>query len=166
MSSHDQETESLGPCWYEDLSIGQVFTGPGRTLTETDLVMFSMITGDRHPIHADEEYASGTKAGKRMFHGTFGIALTISMTADLLPLKNPIIAALGIRDWVFRAPLFIGDTVHSDMEIVEKRVTSDGLRAVISRRLRLIKQDDVIAHEGVADLMVQLVKQQQPSNSN
>ena len=164
MSSSDHVTCAPGPYWYEDLSIGQVVEGPGRTLTETDLVMFSMITGDWHAIHADEPYASGTKAGGRMFHGTFGIALTMAMTADLLPLRNPIISALGIREWAFRAPLFIADTVHSDLEIIEKRVTSDGRRAVISRRLRLIKQDDVIAHEGVADLMVQLASKREPSN--
>jgi acyl dehydratase len=156
MSSHDQETEPPGPCWFEDLSAGQVFTGPGRTLTETDLVMFCMITGDRHAIHADEEYAKGTKPGRRLFHGTFGIALAVAMTAELLQLRNPVISALGIRDWAFRAPLFIGDTVHSELEVVDKRVTSDGRRAVIGRRLRLINQDDVIVQEGTADLMVGL----------
>ena len=157
MSSHDEETRGLGPCFYEDLSVGQVFTGPGRTLTETDLVMFCMVTGDRHGIHADEEYAKSTKPGRRLFHGTFGIALTIAMTADLMNLRNPIISALGIRDWAFRAPLFIDDTVHSDLEIVDKRVTSDGRRAVIGRHLRLINQDDVVVQEGTADLMVELV---------
>jgi acyl dehydratase len=141
---------------FDTLEIGRVFTGPGRTLTETDLVMFAMMFGDWHPIHTDAEFARTTRVGQRMFHGSFGIALSISMSAHLLPLSNPVIAALGIRDWSFKAPLFIGDTVHVELAVTDKRPTSDGARAVIGRRLRLLKGDGSVAQEGAADLMVAL----------
>jgi len=141
---------------FEDLAIGQIFTCHGRTLTETDLSLYSMLTGDWHPIHADEDFARTTKLGQRMFQGSFGIALAIALSADLMQLRNPIIAALGIRDWSFKSPLVIADTVHVELEIADKRVTSDGRRAVIGRRLRLLKSDKSVAQEGTADLMVGL----------
>lgn len=141
---------------FEDLAIGQIFTSHGRTLTETDLSLYSMLTGDWHPIHADEGFARSTRLGQRMFQGSFGIALAIALSADLMELSNPIIAALGIRDWSFKSPLVIADTVHVELEIADKRVTSDGRRAVIGRKLRLLKSDKSVAQEGTADLMVGL----------
>jgi acyl dehydratase len=141
---------------FESLKPGQTFSSPARTLTETDLVMFNMMTGDWHPIHADEVYARETRIGRRMFVGTFGIALAVAQSNDLLPLKNRIIAALGIKEWSYKAPLFIGDTVHTDMVIAETRVTSDGKRGVIARALRLLKHDGTLAQEGRAESMVEL----------
>jgi len=139
---------------FEELTVGQVFRGPGRTLTETDLVTFCMITGDWSGIHADDVYARNTRAGQRIFHGSFGIALALAMSADVLPLRNPVIAALGIGAWAFKAPLLIGDTVHLELTVASKKVTSDGVRAVLGRQLRLIKHDGSLAQEGTADLMV------------
>ena len=160
MTSNLHQVSRPDTVWYEDLSPGQVYQGPGRTLTETDLVMFSMVIGDHHEIHANEEYAKANGLPDLLFQGTFGIGLTIAMTSDLLRLKNPIVSALGIREWVFQAPLFVGDTVKSQLEIIDKRVTSDGRRAILGRRLNLIKQDDAVAQVGIADLMVRLAKPQ------
>jgi acyl dehydratase len=141
---------------FESLKEGQTFSSAARTLTETDLVMFCMMMGDWHAIHADEEHAKSTRVGQRMFHGTFGISLAIAQSADILPLSNRIVAALGLKDWSFKAPLFIGDTVHTDVVIAGTRKTSDGRRGVISRTIRLIKHDGTVAQEGVAELLVEL----------
>jgi acyl dehydratase len=141
---------------FESLKAGQTFSSSARTLTETDLVMFCMMMGDWHSIHADEEYAKETRIGRRMFLGTFGISLAIAQSADLLPLSNRIVAALGLKDWSFKAPLFIGDTVHTELVIAGTRVTSDGRRGVLSRTLRLVKHDATVAQEGLAELLVEL----------
>jgi acyl dehydratase len=141
---------------FEALKPGQTFSSGARTLTETDLVMFCMMMGDWHAIHADEVYAKDTRIGRRMFHGTFGISLAVAQSADLLPLSNRIVAALGFKEWSFKAPLFIGDTVHTDVVISGTRVASDGRRGVISRTIRLIKQDGTLAQEGLAELLVEL----------
>ena len=141
---------------FETLKPGQTFSSGARTLTETDLVMFCMMMGDWHAIHADEVYAKDTRIGRRMFHGTFGISLAVAQSADLLPLSNRIVAALGFKEWSFKAPLFIGDTVHTDVVISGTRVASDGRRGVISRTIRLVKQDGTLAQEGLAELLVEL----------
>jgi len=141
---------------FETLKPGQTFKSGARTLTETDLIMFCMMMGDWHAIHADEVYAKDTRIGRRMFHGTFGISLAIAQSADLLPLTNRVVAALGLKEWSFKAPLFIGDTVHTDIVISGTRVVSDGRRGVISRTIRLVKHDATVAQEGLAELLVEL----------
>jgi acyl dehydratase len=141
---------------FEDVPLDQPFEGQARTLTETDLTMFSMLMGDWSPIHADEEYARATKLGRRMFHGTFGIGLAVSMSASLLHFTTPVIAALGVREWTFKAPLFIGDTVRLRLTVTEKRIASSGNRAIVARRLQLVKHDGSVAQEGYADLMIAL----------
>jgi acyl dehydratase len=146
---------------FETLQTGQTFSSQGRTLTETDLTMFCMLTGDWHAIHADDVYAKGTRVGRRMFHGTFGISLAIAQSADLLPLSNRIVAALGLKDWSFEAPLFIGDTVHTEVTIADKRIVSDGRRGVIARTLSLVKSDGTVSQKGLAELLVDL----EPSKS-
>ena len=65
-------------------------------------------------------------------------------------------ARLGIREWKYRAPLFVGDTVHVRSVILNKRITSDGRRAVIERTLSLINQNDSVVQEGIAGAMVRL----------
>jgi acyl dehydratase len=125
---HLPMVDASGPS-FEELTLGQVFRGPGRTLTETDLVTFCMITGDWSGIHADEVYAGSTGAGQRIFHSTFGIALALAMSADVLPLRNPVIAALGIRDWAFKSPLLIGDTIHLQLTVARQILSANQIGA-------------------------------------
>ena len=109
---------------YASLQAGQRFVGPGRTLTETDHGMFMMLVGDWGALHSDAEYAKTTQFGQRLMHGGFGVALALGMQARLLDFEEPVVGALGLKDWAFKNPLFIGDTVHTEIEILGKRVTS------------------------------------------
>lgn len=114
------------PLFYEDLSIGQTFTSPGRTVTETDLMQFAMLSGAWNPIHTDREFAARTLYGKPVVHGVFGITLLTGLIDRMGLFHGSAIAMLGIRDWQFKGPIFIGDTLHFIMEIVAKRLTSKG----------------------------------------
>lgn len=138
---------------FSSLPIGAKLVTGGRTLTETDLSLFCMLTGDWHGIHADSTVAASTTFGRRIFQGTFGIALAQAMAASALQFEEPVIAALGFREWSFRAPMFIGDTVHAEVEIADKRLTRD-CRGIIARRIRLLRHDGDVLQEGLSDLMV------------
>jgi acyl dehydratase len=135
---------------------GQRFVGPGRTLTETDHGLFMMLVGDWHPIHADEVYAKSMPFGRRVMHGSFGVALALGMQASLTEFADPIVGALGLESWKFAAPLFIGDTVHVEVEILGKRQTSRGDRGIVQRQIRLVNQSGAVVQEGRADVMLQL----------
>ena len=140
---------------YASLEAGQRFVGPGRTLTETDHGIFMMLVGDWGALHSDAEYAKTTRFGQRLMHGGFGVALALGMQAHLLDFDEPVIGALGLKDWTFKNPLFIGDTVHAEIEILGKRVTSKGDRYIVERQIRLVKQGDVVVQEGQSDVMLQ-----------
>ena len=134
---------------YETLKVGEVFVSPGRTITEADHGLFTMLSGDWHPIHCDEEYARKTPLGRRLVHGTLGITLALgSLQAGLLVSRDPLVAALGIKEWKYKAPIFVGDTLHVEMEIAGKRVTSRGDRYIVERLFRLINQHGVEVQEG------------------
>ena len=144
------------PFTFDTLEVGTKLVSGGRTITETDHGLFTMLSGDWEPIHCDEEYAKATPIGRRLVHGSLGIALAMGgLQAGLLRSKDPLIAALGIKEWNYRAPLFIGDTVHLEIEIARKRLTSKGDRYIVERVMRLINQNGVVVQEGRAESMWQ-----------
>src|SRR5271163_5254554 len=95
--------------YLEELSAGDTFLSPARTITETDVVAFAGLSGDFNPIHTDVEFAKDTPYGQRVVYGL----LILSMMTGLLDrsglFSGSAIAMLGIRDWQFLAPVFIGD---------------------------------------------------------
>ena len=76
-----------------------------------------------------------------MLHGPFGILLIMGMATRLPEFADEVIAATGIQEWRYHFPIVVGDTLHAEIEIVAKRITSDGKRAIIDRRLKLINQE-------------------------
>ena len=141
---------------FNELEPGQHFTSHRRTLTETDHQLFMMLSGDWSPIHADADYARAHKLGQRILHGGLGIALTLGLQTSALEFADPLLGALGLAEWTFRAPLFIGDTVFVEVEILDKRVTSDGRKYVLRRQLRLLKSDNTLSQEGIASALMAL----------
>jgi acyl dehydratase len=141
---------------FNELVVGCEFVGAGRTLTESELSIACMVSGDWHPIHSDENYAKGHGLPGRLFQGSFGILIATGMATSLPHFSDDIVGATGIREWAYRAPIFVGDTVHVRSVILNKRVTSDGKRAVIERTLSLINQKDAVVQQGIAGTMVRL----------
>jgi len=141
---------------FTELAPGQRFASHRRTLTETDHQLFMMLIGDWGPIHADAEYARAHKLGQRVLHGGLGIALTLGLQTSALEFADPLLGALGIADWTFKAPLFIGDTVFVEVEILEKRIASSRDKYVLQRKLRLLKADNTLGHEGIASALLAL----------
>jgi acyl dehydratase len=146
----------LTPLCFTELESGQRFTSHRRTLTETDHQLFMMLIGDWSPIHADADYARAQKLGQRILHGGLGIALTLGLQTSALEFADPFLGALGISEWAFKAPLFIGDTVFVEVEILDKRITSGGGTYILRRQLRLRKIDDTLCQEGIASALMAL----------
>lgn len=142
--------------YYEDLTEGQTFTSPARTVTETDLVSFAMLSGDWNPIHTNQEFAQETYYGKRVVHGVFGISMMTGLLDRTGLFDGSAIAMLGIRDWIFKGPIFVGDTIHFEMEIVSKRLTSKEDRGIVDRKFKLINQRGETVQEGNIAIMLRL----------
>jgi acyl dehydratase len=142
--------------FFHELAVGSEFIGTGRTLTEADLSIACMVSGDWHPIHSDEGYAKERGMPGRLFQGSFGILIATGMATKLPHFSDEIVGATGIREWTYRAPIFVGDTVHVRSVILNKRTTSDGRRAIIERTLSLINQKSAVVQEGIAGAMIRL----------
>ena len=106
--------------YYEDFKIGDVYEHrPGRTITQSDNTWFTLLTMNQHPIHFDEEIGKGTEFGKSLVASPFTIALMVGMSVSDVSQKA--IANLGWTDIVLPHPVFVGDTLYAESEVIEKR---------------------------------------------
>jgi acyl dehydratase len=138
----------------EDLTPGDVFITAARTITETDVVGFAGLSGDFNPIHTDVQFASTTPYGQRVVYGLLGISIATGLLDRTGLFSGSAIAMLGIREWSFIAPLFIGDTMHLRLTIVDVRRTSSGDRGVVQRLFEIVNQRDEVLQRGFIDIMV------------
>lgn len=105
----------MGERWFEDYEVGQVRETHGRTITETDIVIHAGHSGDFYPHHMDAEHMKGTAFGQRIAHGTMTFAIGIGLTAAS---ANPRAFTYGYERLRFPKPVFIGDTIHTRVEII------------------------------------------------
>ena len=142
------------PHYLEDLAAGQTFTTPGRTITEADVVSFASWTNDNNQVHTDVEFASRTRYGQRIVHGLLGTSLCLGLIARTGVFEGSAVALLGIDQWRFTAPVFIGDTVTCDVEILSTRLTSAGRTGIVERTVSLRNQRGEVVQQGRMDVMV------------
>ena len=108
--------------YFEDFTAGEIAVTRARTITETDIVNFAALTGDWYPLHTDIEYAKKGPFGERIAHGL----LILSIANGLIPLYDmAIVAFYGMDKVRFTAPTKIGDTIHVELEVVEKQDKGD-----------------------------------------
>ncbi len=107
--------------YYEDLEVGQRFQHPrGRTVTEMDNVLFSALTMNTQPLHIDEEFAKDTAFGQRIVNGLFTLGLVVGLSVPDLT-EGTIVANLGYDKIVHPNPVFHGDTITAESEVISKR---------------------------------------------
>ncbi|MDF3884998.1 MaoC/PaaZ C-terminal domain-containing protein [Cupriavidus basilensis] len=140
--------------YFEDFLRGQVFESTGRTITETDLTMFSMLSGDWNPIHADAEFARDTRFGQRVVHGALGIALATGMLHQLGVFDKSAVAMMSLQNWTFAAAIFVGQTLRLRMEILETEAGTSKRVGRVNRRLQLIDQTGGVIQDGTTDVLV------------
>jgi acyl dehydratase len=106
--------------YYEDFQIGDIYEHrPGRTITQTDNIWFTLLTMNSHPLHIDEEYAKNSEFGRCIVCSPFTVALLVGMSvADV---SQKAIANLGWTNIRLVHPVFAGDTLYAESEVVEKR---------------------------------------------
>ena len=104
--------------YLEDYAIGQVRTTTGRTITEADIAIHAGQTGDFYPHHMDKEWCASQPFKQRIAHGTLIFSVAVGMTAGEI---NPLAISYGYDRLRFIGPVFIGDTITSQVEITEMR---------------------------------------------
>jgi len=142
------------PLYLRDFHPGQTFTTPGRTITEADVYQFAAWTNDNNEVHTNVEFAKNTRYGQRIVHGMLGASLCLGLIARTGVFEGSAVALLGIDDWKFVAPVFIGDTLTCTVEILSARPTSSGEYGILERMLTLTNQHGETVQRGRMDVMV------------
>lgn len=111
--------ESYGR-YFEEFELGAVYEHrPGRTITEADNIQFSLLTMNFHPLHCDRAYAAKSEFGQCLVNSGLTIAIVLGMSVADVSAKA--IANLGIDKLRLLAPVFPGDTIYAESEVIDKR---------------------------------------------
>jgi acyl dehydratase len=111
--------ESFGR-YYEDFKVGDVYEHrPGRTITETDNIWFTLLTMNTHPLHFDNAYAQKSEFGKPLVNSCLTLSIVVGMSVSDVSQKA--IGNLGWNDIKLSAPVFVGDTIYAESEVLSKR---------------------------------------------
>jgi len=108
--------------FFEDFEVGDIYRHPlGRTVTTTDNIWFTLLTQNTAPIHFDHNYAAQTEFGKPLVDSTFTVALVTGQSVT--DVSQNVMANLGWDGIRLPAPVFEGDTIYSQSEVLEKRAS-------------------------------------------
>lgn len=111
--------ESFGR-YYEDFTVGDVYEHrPGRTITETDNVWFTLLTMNTHPLHFDNAYAEKSEFHKPLVNSCLTLSMVVGMSVSDISQKA--IGNLGWTDIRMTRPVFVGDTLYAESEVLSKR---------------------------------------------
>ena len=106
--------------YFEDFQVGDVYQHrPGRTISETDNTWFTLLTMNTHPLHFYAEYAKASEFGKVLVNSAFTVSLVVGMSVSDVSQKA--IANLGWKEIKLPAPVFVGDTLYAESEVLGKR---------------------------------------------
>ncbi len=135
--------ESYGR-YFEDFDIGDVYEHrPGRTITETDNTWFTLLTMNQHPLHFDKEYGAKTEFGKVLVNSCLTISLVTGMSVSDISQKT--IANLGWDKVRLSGPVFVGDTLYAESQVLSKRESnSRPNQGIVSVETKGIKQDESV----------------------
>jgi len=106
--------------YYEDFRVGDIIKHwPGRTITEADNTWFTLLTMNTHPVHFDHNYAKHQMFGKALVNSTLTLSIVVGMSVR--ETSQNAIANLGWEEIKLPAPVFIGDTLYAESEVLHMR---------------------------------------------
>lgn len=135
--------------------MGQSWVTAGRTVTEADVVNFAGLSGDFNAIHTDADYSKTGPFGARVAHGLLVLSMASGLLVRLGLTDACLVAFLGLRDWQFTAPVFIGDTIHVRVAVAETRPTSRGDRGVVTFDTEVLNQRGEVVQRGQRVLLLE-----------
>ncbi len=107
--------------YFEEFTVGQRIFTAGRTITESDIVSFAGLSGDYNQIHTDSVYADQSPFGQRVAHGLLGLSIASGLVVQTGMMEGTILAFREIAEWKFIQPIYIGDTIHVEVEVLETK---------------------------------------------
>jgi 3-hydroxybutyryl-CoA dehydratase len=139
--------------YFEEFAIGQKATSPARTITETDVVSFAALSGDWNQLHTDAEFAKTTPFGQRIAHGLLILSIASGLMVRLGVIEG---TAEAFRELSckFRAPVFIGDTIHLEATVTDTRAVRRQGNGLVTLEVEVINQRGEIVQKGAWQVLV------------
>lgn len=146
---------SNGPMglYFEEFEEGQRMVTRGRTVTETDLVQFAALTGDYNPMHTNAEYMKTSAFGQRVAHGLLTLSYAVGQAYQLGFMERTVIAFRGL-EMKFSLPVFIGDTIHADLAVREKKAAPRMGGGWVTLDIKILNQDGKTVQSGELTVLV------------
>jgi acyl dehydratase len=134
--------------WFEEFEIGLKVVSGGRTITESEVVSFAGLSGDYNQIHTDVEFTKTSPYGQRVAHGLLGLSIASGLVTQTGALEGTIIAFREIEQWKFSKPVFLGDTIHVEMDIKETKPMPRLGGGIVKIQINVINQHDDVVMRG------------------
>ncbi len=133
--------------FYEDFEVGHIYEHrPNRTITQTENIWFTLLTMNTHPMHFDEEYARHSEFGRCIIASPFTLSVLVGMSVT--DVSQRAIANLGWSEIRMTHPLFAGDTLSGETEVLAKRESASRSNAgVVTVKTRGFNQNGVVVCE-------------------
>jgi len=134
--------------YLEDFKVGEKSISAGRTVTETDIIIFASISGDWNELHTNAEYMKNSPFGQRIAQGILILSISSGLALQMR-LRPPVevLAFLGMDNVRFTDPVFIGDTINVESEVIEARPSKSRPDAGILKLKNTVKnqREEVVA---------------------
>jgi len=140
--------------YFEEFKVGETIHTERRTVSDGDTMTFAQLTGDNNRIHTDEEFSKAGPFGRRVAHGLLGLSIAVGLAWKTGILDGTVIAFREINDWKFIKPVYLGDAVHADLNVVETKALPriGGGSVVLNAELR--NEQDEVCMRGSLTLLV------------
>jgi acyl dehydratase len=139
--------------YFEDFEIGQRMVTRGRTITESDLVQFAGLTGDYNPMHTDAHYAQDSLAGQRVAHGMLALSYAVGQAYQLGFMERTVLTFRGV-EMKFSLPVFIGDTLHVEITVKEKKEARRLGGGILDFEVRIVNHDEKVVQKGIWTVLI------------
>lgn len=151
-----QMTDS-GPVglYFEDINVGDRMVTRGRTITEADIVQFAGLTGDYNPMHTNAEYMKTHPMGQRVAHGMLTLSYAVGQAYQMGFMERTVLAFRGL-EMKFSLPVVIGDTVHVELSVREKKEARRIGGGLITLDVKIVNQDGKTVQSGEWTVMMAL----------
>jgi len=134
--------------YFEEFEIGQKTSTVGRTVTEADVVSFAGLSGDFNQIHTDGAYSATTPFGQRIAHGLCTMSIISGLITRTGVMEGTVLAFREILEWKFSKPVFFGDTVRAEIEVLETKPFPRLNAGAVTIKIDVKNQKDEVVQTG------------------
>lgn len=136
----------------DDLFVGDEWESPGRTVTETDVVLFAGLSGDFNPLHCNHQFSEQGPFGRPVAHGLLVLAIATGLISNSPRVDT--LAFLAILEWRFLLPVVFGDTLKVISRVEALEPQARGRRGVVTWQRQIVNQNGQVVQQGRTQTMV------------